>query len=229
VQVNNTNTGVGVTVDLENTLNVESQFDTVRLDTFYRWGDTNRHQIEFHYFANNREGVRTLTEDITIGDVTYNAGDTLTTSLDLSFANIDYAYAIVQNDSVRLALSGGLHITGVSLTIDSNLGTAFQEEESFTAPLPAIGVRLDVALVKNWILKTSVDLFYLEFDNFAGGLSDSYLGVEWNPFTHVGFGLGFNSVRYRVKGEGSEPNGMTFDGKLKYDLSGLLLYAKYFF
>jgi hypothetical protein len=229
LQLNEANTGLGVVIDLENTLNVESKFDTVRLDTFYRWGDTNRHQIEFHYFANNREGVRTLTQDVTIGDITYNAGETLTTELDLSFGNIDYAYAIVQSDDVRLALSAGLHITGVGLTIDSNLGTGFQEEESFTAPLPVIGFRLDVALAKNWKLRTRTDVFYLEFDNFSGGLADTYFGVEWNPFTHVGFGLGYNNVTYRVEGTGNDPNGMDFNGRIDLSITGLLLYARYFF
>ncbi len=229
LQLKNTNTGLGVVIDLENTLNVESQFDTIRLDTLYRWGPTRRHQIEFHYFENNREGVRTLTEDITIGEIDYNVGDTLTTNLDLSFANIDYAYAIVQNDNVRLALSGGIHITGVSLTIDSDLGAGFQEGESFTAPLPVLGFRLDVALAKNWKLRGRADIFYLEFDNFTGGLADTYMGVEWNPFTHVGFGLGYNNVVYKVEGTGSDPNGMDFNGKIDLTVNGLLLYARYFF
>ena len=229
VQLNDETTGLGVSIDLENTLNVDSSLDTVRLDSLYRWGDTDRHQIEFHYFANNREGVRTLSQDIKIGDITYNAGDTLTTNFDMEFFNVDYAYAIVQSDEVRLALSGGLHITGVELTIDSNLGAGFQEEESFTAPLPVLGFRLDVNLAKNWRLRTRTDVFYLEYDNFTGGLADSYFGVEWNPFKHVGFGLGYNNVTYRVKGDGSDPNGMDFSGKIDVTIAGLLLYARYFF
>lgn len=229
LQLNDQTTGLGVSVDLENTLNVDSSIDTVRLDTLYRWGDTDRHQVEFHYFANNREGVRTLDQDVTIGEITYNAGDTLTTNFDMEFFNFDYAYAIVQSDDVRLALSAGLHVTGVELTIDSNLGAGFQEEESFTAPLPVIGFRLDVALAKNWKLRTRTDVFYLEFDNFTGGLADTYFGVEWNPFTHVGFGLGYNNVTYRVKGDGSDPNGMDFSGKIDVTIAGLLLYARYFF
>lgn len=229
LQLNDQTTGLGVSVDLENTLNVDSSIDTVRLDTLYRWGDTDRHQVEFHYFANNREGVRTLSQDVTIGGITYNAGDTLTTNFDMEFFNFDYAYAIVQSDDVRLALSAGLHVTGVELTIDSNLGAGFQEEESFTAPLPVIGFRLDVALAKNWKLRTRTDVFYLEFDNFTGGLADTYFGVEWNPFKHVGFGLGYNNVTYRVKGDGSDPNGMDYNGKIDVTIAGLLLYARYFF
>jgi hypothetical protein len=228
VQLNNTNTGVGVVVNLEDSLNVQSKFDTGRLDTLYRWGETGRHQVEFHYFNSNRNGVRTLAQDLTIGDNTYPAGTTLTTDFDLWFANLDYAYAVLQNDNVRLALSAGLHTTGIGLSINSG-AFGVSEDQSFTAPLPVVGFRLDVALAKNWKLRSSFDLFYLEYDSYSGGLTDSYFGVEWNPFKHVGFGLGYNNIVYRVEGEGSEPNGMNFNGKIDLNISGLLLYARYFF
>ena len=229
ITLNNTNTGVGVAIDLENTLNVQSKFDTVRLDTLYRWGQTDRHQIEFHYFESNREGVRTLSQDITIGNIDYKAGETLTTGLDLSFANVDYAYAVLQDDRVRIALSAGLHVTSVGFKIDSDIGSGLQEDESFTAPLPVIGFRLDVAMAKNWKLKSRIDLFYLEYDEFTGGLADTYFGVEWNPFKRVGFGLGYNNVVYRVEAEGTDSAGLGWSGKVDMNITGLLLYAKYFF
>jgi hypothetical protein len=229
ITLNNTNSGVGVAIDLENTLNVQSKFDTVRLDALYRWGQTERHQIEFHYFESNRSGTRTLSQNLEIGDITYPAGATLNTGLDLSFANVDYAYAVLQDDRVRLALSAGLHVTGIGLKINSDLGSGFQEEESFTAPLPVIGFRFDVATAKNWKLLSRVDLFYLEYDEFTGGLADTYFGVEWNPFKHVGFGLGYNNVVYRVEAEGTDAAGLGFSGKVDMNITGLLLYAKYFF
>lgn len=228
IQVNSSATGVGVVVDLENTLNVNSRFNTVRIDTLYRYGETERHQIEFHYFESNRSGDRFLTEDLQIGDTLFPAGTQLHTEFNLNFANIDYAYAFIQDDRVRFAASGGLHVTGVGLKVES-AGLAVAEDDSFTAPLPVVGLRLDVALAENWILKTAFDIFYLEYDNFKGRLSDIFLGVEWNPFKHFGFGLGFNNIGYLVEGDGSDPNGMDFDGTVKFGLTGFMIYGKYFF
>ena len=57
LQLNSETLGVGAVIDLENTLNVNSRFDTARLDTLYRWGPTGRHQIEFNYFESNRSGL----------------------------------------------------------------------------------------------------------------------------------------------------------------------------
>ena len=228
LQLNSETLGVGAVIDLENALNVDESFNSVRLDTLYRWGPTNRHQIEFHYFETNRSGDRTLTEDLQIGDTLFPAGSTLRTDFDLSFANIDYAYAFVQDDRVRVAVSGGLHVTNIGLRVESSTGF-LREDESFTAPLPVVGFRLDVALGKNWKLKTKIDLFYLEYENITGGLADSYFGVEWNPFKHVGFGLGYNNITYRVEGDGSASNGLDYNGKVNLEISGLLLYARYFF
>jgi hypothetical protein len=228
LQVNSETLGVGAVIDLKNTLGVESKYTTGRLDTIYRYGKSRRHQIEFHYFESNRSGDRTLTEDIQIGDKLFKAGENLHTDFDLKFANVDYAYAFLQDERVRLAVSGGLHITGVGLKIES-AGLSVSEDESFTAPLPVVGLRLEVALAKNWKFKSGFDVFYLEYDNFTGGLADSYVGVEWNPFQHFGFGLGINSIAYRIEGDGHDPNGMDFNGKLSFNLSGLMLYGKYFF
>ena len=228
LQLNSETLGVGTVFDLENTLNVNARLDTVRLDTLYRWGPTGRHQIEFHYFESIRSGDRTLAVDLQIGDILYPAGTTLSTDFDMSFANIDYAYAFFQDDRVRVAVSGGLHVTGVGLRIDSR-GFAVQEDESFTAPLPVVGLRLDVALAKNWKLRTRSDVFYLEYENYTGGLVDTYFGVEWNPFKHVGFGLGYNGITYRIEGDGTASDGLDFNGKVEVRISGLLLYARYFF
>jgi hypothetical protein len=56
-----------------------------------------------------------------------------------------------------------------------------------------------------------------------------YFGAEWNPFKHVGFGLGYNNVTYRVEAEGTDAAGLGWSGKVDLSITGLLFYAKYFF
>jgi hypothetical protein len=228
IQLNSETLGLGAVIDLENTLNVERSFDSIRLDTFYRFGETRRHQVELHIFESKRNGDRTLTEDLQIGDKVFPAGSTLHSELDLTFINVDYAYAFFQDDRVRIAVSGGLHSTKVGLKIDTTSGS-ISESESFTAPLPTVGLRLDVSLAEKWKLRSAANLFYIEYDNFTGGLADTYLGVEWNPFQHVGFGLGYNSITYRVEGDGTASNGLDYNGQINMDINGLLFYARYFF
>jgi len=226
IQLNSSALGVGAVIDLEDALNVDSHFGTYRIDGYYRFGKTQRHQVELHYFDSRREGDRVLTEDLQIGDIVFPAGSNVKTDFDLNFTYIDYAYAFLKDERVRLSASAGLHITKIGLRVASTAGKL--EDESFTAPLPVVGMRLDVALAKNWMLKTAVSVFYLEYDGFKGGLIDTYFGAEWTPFQHVGFGMGINSVNYDVEGNGTT-GGIEYDGSVKFGLTGLLVYARYFF
>ena len=226
VQVNSETLGVGAVVDLENALGVERSYNTYRIDTRYRFGETRRHEVEFHYFSSERTGDKVLDRDLQIGDAFFPAGTGVVTEFDLRFANVDYVYNFLMDDRVRLGLSVGLHTTGIGLKV-SETGGQKAEDESFTAPLPMIGFRSDVILAPRWRLKIDFNLFYLEYDKYMGRLGDTFLGVEYLPWKNFGFGAGFNYINYRVEVDpGSD---IDFNGQVKFQLTGFLIYGKYFF
>ena len=226
LQLNSESLGVGTVIDLENGLDMDSQFSTYRIDGFYRFGSTRRHQIEMHYYRSDRDGSRVTDQEYQIGDTVFPAGSGITSELDTWFFNINYAYAFFQDDRVRLSGAVGVHTTGIKLKV-SSLGSGVEEEE-VTAPLPVIGVRADIALTERWRLWGSTDLFYLSYDNYRGGLMDAAIGIEYLPFKHVGFGLGLNAVKYRVEGDG-DGDLSDINGEVRYDFAGALLYMKLFF
>jgi hypothetical protein len=221
-------TGIGTVVDVEDSLGLDSQLGTFRIGLAYRPGNSRRHQVELQYFDSSRDGNKTLTEDIQIGDNFFPAGTNVRSEFDLRFINVDYAYAFLQDDRVRLSGSIGLHVTDVHLKIDSS-ELSISEDESFTAPLPVIGIRAEMILTSNWRFKTRLDLLYIEYQGFAGVLSDAYVGVEYLPFRNFGFGLGFNGIRYRVEGDGGDTADLDLKGELQLDLDGILFYGKYYF
>jgi len=227
MRVNSSTGAVGAVVNVEDALGVGGEKSTFRLDGFYRFGETRRHQIELHYFDSRRSGTRMLDEDIAIGDTTFGSGDTVSTQFDLQFINFDYSYAFFQDDRVRLSVSGGLHTTGVKLKVDSP-PTLF-EDQSFTAPLPVVGLRGEVAVTERWRLKGGTDMFYLEYDQYTGLLADTSLAVEYLPFKHAAFGLAINAVRMKVESDGDNSGGTNLNGELKFNFTGLLMYARYFF
>jgi len=227
MRVNSSTGAVGAVVNVEDALGVGGEKSTFRIDGFYRLGETRRHQIELHYFDSRRSGTRMLDEDIAIGDTTFGSGDTVSTQFDLQFINFDYSYAFFQDDRVRLSVSGGLHTTGVKLKVDSP-PTLF-EDQSFTAPLPVVGLRGEVAVTERWRLKGGADVFYLAYDQYTGLLADTSLAVEYLPFKHVAFGLGTNSVRMKVESDGDNSGGADLKGEVKFNFTGLLMYARYLF
>lgn len=227
IQVSSETLGVGAIVDLENALGVEQDFQTYRIDATYSFGETRRHEIELHYFDSKRSGDRVLEEDIQIGDQIFPKGTGVYTEFGLEFVNVDYVYNFLMDDRVRLGVSAGLHTTGINLKI-TETGGAKVEDESFTAPLPMLGLRADVILTPRWRLKADLNLFYLEYDQFTGRLGDTYLGIEYLPWKNFGFGAGVNSINYKVEADG-DSSISDLNGQFKFQLTGFLLYGRYFF
>ena len=226
VQINSNTLGVGAVLDLENVLGVERSFQTYRIDAKYRIGQTRRHEIELHYFNSQRDGNKALEQDIQIGDQIFTVGTSVSTEWELQSLNIDYVYNFLMDERVRLGLAAGVHTTGIRLKVAENTRNRVEQEE-FTAPLPMFGFRSEVILARNWRLRTDLSVFYLEYDQFTGRLADGFIGIEWNPWKNFGFGAGANAVRYSVEADGEDL--ANFSGEIEYNLTGLLLYGRYFF
>jgi hypothetical protein len=227
IQLNSETLGAGAVVDLEDGLGLDADSSSFRVDAFYRTGQSRRHQWELHYYQSKRDGERVLDQDVQIGDTVFPAGAGVTSELDLWFANVNYAYAFLQDDRIRLSGSVGVHTTGIKFNVKApSLG---EEGEDVTAPLPVIGARFDVVLTERWRVTSALNLFYLSYKDYSGALVDSSIAVEYLPFKHLGFGLGYNMVRYRIEADDSGSLGGEWNGEFKYDFAGALLYAKLFF
>lgn len=229
IQVNSDTLGAGAVVDLENLLGVGSDKSTWRVDGFYRLGSSRRHQIDVHYYNSRRSGSRVLDQDIQVGDQIFPVNAVVDTRFDLTFVNADYSYAFLQDDRVRLAAAVGLHVTGVELKLQEVGGSAQVEEQSFTAPLPVVGLKADIALTQRWRLRGGIDVFYLSLSGYQGVLADSILAVEYLPFKHIGFGAGVNSLRINVKADGNSDTGLDLNGRLNFRFTGALLYVKAYY
>lgn len=218
--------GAGAVVNLEDALGLNSEKTTYRIDGFYRFGETRRHEVELHYFDSRRSGEKVLDRTIEVGDTTFPIGASVSTQFDLKFINLDYSYAFFQDDRVRLSVAGGLHTIGVHYKLDSP-GLALFEDEKFTAPLPVAGFRGEVVVTERWRLKGGVDVLYVEYNQYTGALADTNVAVEYLPFKHAGFGLALNNVRMKLESDGGD--GTSLNGQLNFNFSGLLLYARLFY
>lgn len=222
-----TSSGVGVTFDPADVLGLESDVDTFRLDGLWRFGSTRRHQLEVHYYNIDREGSRALGQNLRIVDVLFPEGLVVNSRLELEALNVDYGYAFLQDDRVRVAATVGMHVEKRDFEI-SSLSRNLAESESFTAPLPTLGLRGDFVLTPHWRLKSSLDALYFDIENTKGTLVDALLAVEYLPFDNVGIGAGFNSVRLSVESEGSDAL-VDVGGKTRLSHQAALLYLKLFF
>lgn len=224
LQVNPSQLGVGVVVDLENLLGVTSGNFTYRIDASFHIGPKGRHGWDINYFDFNRNGGKVLKEDLEIGDEFFPAGEFVDTEFDLRFIAGQYTYAFLQDDRVRVSVGGGLYTLGIALDVSAPDFGVF-ENTRFTAPLPVIALRGDFILTKSWQLHVNSNLFYVKYQEFSGSLKDSTIGIEYLPLRHWSFGLGLSSVALKLEGEGGGQ--IDIDGKVELDFGGAALGVKY--
>jgi hypothetical protein len=221
--------GAGVAVDLEQALGLETQNQIFRLQALYRIGERRRHRVDLDYLYFNRTATKTIGQQIVVDNVTLAAGTNVETTFNYQIIRAAYSYSFFQDDRMDLAGSFGFFVMPIKFKMSaSGLGSG-QGDFSFTAPLPAFGLRGDFAITPRWMLRTNLDIFYLKYQSFEGALVDTRVAVEYNPWDHFGFGLGFDNFRLGLKAKNEDYPAVNFRGEVKSQFIGVQLYARYFF
>jgi hypothetical protein len=218
--------GLALEVNMEDAFGLDTTTQSARFGGFWRFGDSMRNRVTLDYYSMKRTASKTLEQDVTIGDSTFPAGTGVSSETKIGILKATYEYSFLMNESVDLSAAFGLYTMPFSFQFD---GASSNENQDFTAPLPVIGLHLDVALQDNLFLRQKIDLFYLEYGNFRGGMTDVYLGLEWFPWERFGFGLGLESFILAIEAESDYYPGLALNGDLKYQQTGLFLYATYAF
>jgi len=216
----------GVVIDVEKALGMKAHNTVFRLAGSYRIGEQRRHRVDLEYFYFNRSSSKTLGKDIIVDNVTFSG--TVDATFNFQILKAAYSYSFFQDDRMDLAASIGLFTMPVKFEINST-GLGRSKDLKFTAPLPVLGLRYDIAITPRWFLRTKVEFFYLEYQNFSGGLMDTNIALDYNPWKNFGIGLGLENFRIRVSAQGSDYPNIDFNGDVSMRFIGAQLYARYFF
>lgn len=221
--------GVGVEVDLEEALNVDTSFSMFRIEGLWRFTGNRRHRLDFQWYRINRRGTKTLDRVLEGDDITIPIGTTVETTLNFDIYKAAYSYSFFQDDRIDLAVALGLYVMPVSYDIDAKGFVQYDVSSEFTAPLPVLGLRSDFAITEKWFLRSSIDIFYLEYDKFKGRIADIRILTDYNFMKHLGAGIGVESTRIAVESEDDDYSGMDFVGNLRMDTVGVFIYGKIYF
>jgi hypothetical protein len=227
---------VGVEVDVEEALDVETQTTSFRMDGYWRFTRNRRHRLDFTYYYNKRTGESVVDKDLEIGEITIPTGAKVETKLNFDLFRVGYSYSFFQDDRMDLGVGLGLYVLPIRFSLDASgdvLGQPISEsvKENFAAPLPVVTLRFDFAITPRWFLRNRIDVFYLEYDKYKGAIADSRIALEYAPFKHVGFGLAWDNFRLKAEAEDEDTGipGATFKGTFDFKNQGIMLYLKCFF
>ena len=221
--------GTGVVIDLEKATGLDTQSTVFRLGGLYRFGETRRHRVDLDYLYFNRNASKSVADNLVVNGQPINAGSNVETTFNFQIYRAAYSYSFFQDDRMDLAASIGLFVMPIKFELSVSGVGSKQGDFNFTAPLPALGLRGDFAVTPRWFIRTNLDVFYLEYQSFKGALVDTRIAVEYNPWEHFGFGLGFDNFRVKLEAEGNDYPGVDFQGIVKSQFMGVQLYARYFF
>jgi len=223
-------TNAGVEFDVEDTLGLGTGNNAFRIGAAWRFTENRRHRVDFSWFRLKKSGSRILTNDLEVDGMTIPAGSGVSSETKLDLYRGSYSYSFLQDDRIDLAVVGGLYVAPMSININGTSGFTGTVEQSFTAPLPVVGLRADFALTPKWFLRTNFDVFYISIDEYTGFLTDVQVAAEYKAWKNVGFGLGFDTMHLEIEAESNTSvPGVDASGEFGFDYAGIYAYTKIYF
>jgi hypothetical protein len=206
-----TSGGVGVVVDFESTLGLEERNLTPLAG--FLWRMTERWRLEVEYFKLNRDATRTLATNVTWGDQTFAAGTTVNSRYDFYDVRVSAGYSFFKRRDKELGVGIGLHVAGIKSSIQAaGVGA---DSGDVLAPLPVLNLYGAFALTNEWAVRLRMDWLSLSYDAYSGDLRSTAIDVLYQPFRHVGFGLGLRTFMLDV-----EIDDAKWQGKARTAFSG---------
>lgn len=221
LRIDDSLTGTGTEIDLENDLGFDQSIQTVRFDA--RWRFKPRHRAEFSIYQLDREASKTLERTIEVGDKVFPAGTLVASEVDMTVYKASYSYSVIQNSRFDVGLAAGLHVLDLKESIAAE-GAGISESSTLLAPLPVLGLHVDWAITPSVFLRSNIDFFAVSVDSTGGRLTDGLIALEYNAFKHFGVGLGYNYVSMLVKGDKED-----FRGEIGISYGALMLYGKLYY
>lgn len=195
-RIGSTNTGLGLDIDVEQLLGLDSSGNTFRVDAGYRIGRKRRHKIEFSWFSFNREGETQISQDIELppelGGGTLPNGSTVQGLFNIEIYKLMYRYSLVLDERIDFNIGAGLHITPIEFGFGVQ-GRGFLKEE-ITAPLPVLGMGGQLALSSRWFFIGHTDFLFLQYENYKGGILTGSLATEYRFWKHAGIGAALDAL-----------------------------------
>ena len=211
--------GRGTTISAEDDLGLRKSKSVIRADMYIRMAEN--HRLNFSYYDLSRDKRRVLDKTIQYDDEVFSVNSEINSEFNLEIIKAGYAYSLIKDAQKEFGISAGLFVQRYAISLELVANRSVRESASVTAPLPVIGVQGIWRLDPKWQLRGSVDIFRIDYEDYKGRLTDLILAIEHNTFKNVGFGLGYNSTRFKLEADASN-----FNGEVNIDYGGLMLFTQ---
>jgi hypothetical protein len=218
-QLNSQKLGVGTIVDFQNTLGLGDTAWGPNVE--FRWRMSERWRLEVSYFWLSLSGSKSIDQDIQWGDVVYPVNAQVNSKVNFTDLRASVGYSFYKTSDKELGVGLGLHTLGYWASLRSQ--TQGTEGTIAFAPLPVLSLYGGFALNEQWSVGGRLDWFSLTYQQYHGGITVLGLNLLYQPFRHVGFGVGYTGLFLNFSATSTGLG--SFQGKLTQNLQGPTFYV----
>ncbi|HET6566052.1 MAG TPA: hypothetical protein VFG52_11610 [Xanthomonadales bacterium] len=171
----------------------------------FRWKFGEKWSLAGQYYATRDSGQAVLDEDIIFRDNVLRAGSNIGAGADLDLARIFLGREFFTDEPYHeFGLGFGLHWLQIGAYVEGEMfindeSRGFQRESvSADLPLPNIGGWYWRSLSPKWLLITRLDWFSASIGDYSGSLWNAGVGINYQAWEHVGFGLSYQYFKIDV-------------------------------
>ena len=204
--------GIGTTIDFEDTLGGETNGNLGRADLLFRFNSN--HAVGGTWYKLSREGIRTIQRDFNWEGLTYRAGASVTSNLDIELYRLWYMWSFYRSKKMEVAISPGVYVANIeasmtgTLTVADTAGamataSAGTGTEDLTLPLPSLGLIMNYNITPRLTTNVRGDGFYLKVGEYEGFMTEAYLGLDYRLLKNFSLGAAYDFFAVNVERNGN--------------------------
>lgn len=192
--LNSGRVGLGAIIDFEDDLGLEES-SLIAMGTF-RWRISRRFQIEAEYFSLNRDNTKQVNRTIDWGGISLPVNAEATSTFDIDDFRVGIGYSFFRSKDKEIGIGLGAHVMSMKAGIETaNQGS---QRASESAPLPFLNMYGRFALTDRWLFSVRIDRLSLDTGDIDGKVFSSGTDFIYQPWRHVGIGLGYRDINFQV-------------------------------
>jgi hypothetical protein len=209
-------------IDFDEALNLSDYQAALSLNFRWRFGE--KWSVVGQYWSIDRSGEEVLTEDVSWGDITFKEGTFVGGGVGLDIAGVFFGREFNLAPQHDLGWGIGAHYMNLDSFLEGEIiadddSVEFQQVTATAAfPLPNIGAWYMYSWSPKWMFGGHLNWLSASIGDYSGGLWDAQVGVNYQAFKNIGFGLSYKAFIMNVDVDTDD-----WHGKAELDQIGPML------
>jgi hypothetical protein len=184
-------------IDFDEILNLSEYTSSPAINFRWRFGE--KWSLFGQYWSTSSDGKEVLTEDVSWDDVIFREGTFVGGGVGLDVVRAFVGRKFDLAPQHELGVGVGLHYMNLDTYLEGEIlindgGTDFHRASASAAfPLPNIGAWYMYSWSPKWVLVTHLDWLSASIGDYSGSLWDAEIGINYQAFKNVGFGLSYKA------------------------------------